>query len=222
MNTVDFICKFCSDNRKNANSLRNHERLCKLNPNKQTAKLDKAREALLIKVTCQYCFKEFTKGNIVRHSNACINNPIVRSAKEKTCPICSSFFYTESVTCSNSCANTHFRSGINNPNYNISSLRAYVRICFSFHKKECIVCKEANIVEVHHYDENHNNNSPENLIPLCPTHHQYFHSNYRYLVDKQIITYRDNFIKNIPPFEGNSYLGHAKAPPLLVGDTEVR
>ena len=30
-----YICKFCGNIRKNENSLRNHERLCKLNPNRQ-------------------------------------------------------------------------------------------------------------------------------------------------------------------------------------------
>jgi hypothetical protein len=30
-----YICKFCKQERKNNNSLRNHERLCKLNPEKQ-------------------------------------------------------------------------------------------------------------------------------------------------------------------------------------------
>lgn len=30
------MCKFCSNERKNKNSLVNHERLCKLNPNKQS------------------------------------------------------------------------------------------------------------------------------------------------------------------------------------------
>lgn len=194
MNTVEFICKFCSDKRKNANSLRNHERLCKQNPHKQTAKLDKAREALLAKVTCEYCSKEFTKGNITRHLNACIKNPLVIKAKEKVCPVCDSLFYTESVTCSHSCANTYFRSGINNPNHNPDGINAYIAICFSFHKKECVICSENNIVEVHHYDENHNNNSPENLIPLCPTHHQYYHSKYRYLVEPSIIDYRKDFL----------------------------
>lgn len=31
----DFICKFCGKVCKNANSLRNHERLCKENPKRQ-------------------------------------------------------------------------------------------------------------------------------------------------------------------------------------------
>jgi hypothetical protein len=190
---AEFICKFCNDIRINANSLRNHERLCKLNPNKQTANLDKARQALLEKVLCIYCSKSFTKGNFNKHINACPKNPIFLATKQKTCPICCKIFYTTATTCSNGCANTYFRSGINNPNYNPDSITAYIRICFSFHKKECIICGENNIVEVHHFDEDHTNNSPENLIPLCPTHHQYYHSKYRNLVEPKIIEYRQEF-----------------------------
>jgi hypothetical protein len=37
----DFICKFCGKTCKNANSLRNHERLCKLNPNHRGQNLTK-------------------------------------------------------------------------------------------------------------------------------------------------------------------------------------
>jgi len=200
---MKFICHFCNDERINANSLRNHERLCKLNPNRQTTKIAEARTLANMKVSCEFCNKQYAKTNIKKHISACMKNPEVLSRKEKICPVCSKLFYTTSTTCSNSCANTYFRSGINNPNYNSDSNNAYIRICFSYHKKECIICGEANIVEVHHFDEDHTNNSPENLIPLCPTHHQYFHSKYRSLVDKQINNYRDSFIKNIPP-EGNS------------------
>lgn len=35
MENITFICKFCGSKRKNGNSLRNHERLCKANPNRQ-------------------------------------------------------------------------------------------------------------------------------------------------------------------------------------------
>ena len=196
---TEFICKFCGDIRINANSLHNHERLCKLNPNKQTANLVNAKEALKEKVTCIYCNKPFVKGNITKHTNSCSKNPVVLLKKEKTCPVCSKVFYTSAVTCSNSCANTYFRSGINHPKYKEDSTTAYVAICFSFHKKECIICGEDKIVAVHHYDENHLNNNPDNLIPLCPTHHQYFHSKYRDLVELQIVTYRNNFIENTTP-----------------------
>ena len=62
----------------------------------------------------------------------------------------------------------------------------YRRICFSHHKKECIICGEDKVVAVHHYDENHNNNDLNNLIPLCPTHHLYVHSKYKVLVMEKI------------------------------------
>jgi hypothetical protein len=62
----------------------------------------------------------------------------------------------------------------------------YRTICFTHHKKECVVCGEDKIVSVHHYDENHNNNDPNNLVPLCPTHHQYVHSGYKDLVIDKI------------------------------------
>lgn len=40
----DYICKFCGKICKNANSLRNHERLCKSNPNQDVKSLQKLRE----------------------------------------------------------------------------------------------------------------------------------------------------------------------------------
>lgn len=196
---MKFICRFCNDERINVNSLRNHERLCKLNPNKQTAKIEQAREVANAKITCNFCNKQYSKANIKKHISACIKNPEVLEYKKKLCPVCKKAFYTESTTCSHGCANTYFRSGVDSPTFNFQSKNSYVTICFSFHKKECIICGEDKIVAVHHFDEDHSNNSPENLIPLCPTHHQYFHSKYRSLVDKQINNYRDSFIKNIPP-----------------------
>jgi len=122
----------------------------------------------------------------------------------KKCPVCEQEFETivnhrnEKTTCSYSCSNTFFRSGENNPNWgnygDNQERNGYRRIGFNFHKKECVVCGENKIVAIHHFDENHNNNSPENLIPLCPTHHQYVHSKYKDEVIEKIINYRDNFI----------------------------
>lgn len=87
-------------------------------------------------------------------------------------------FYTlignkkEKTTCSPACANTYFRSGENNPNFKGITYR---QVCFRYHNKECIICGEDLVVEVHHYDCNNKNNDPKNLIPLCPTHHKYIH-----------------------------------------------
>lgn len=65
----------------------------------------------------------------------------------------------------------------------------YVTICFLHHEKKCVICEESRIVTVHHLDENHENNNPANLISLCPTHHQYWHSRYRYLIEEAVFRY---------------------------------
>lgn len=46
---------------------------------------------------------------------------------------------------------------------------------------------------VHHYNENHNNNNIFNLIPLCPTHHVYIHSEFKYLIQNIVDNYIENF-----------------------------
>jgi hypothetical protein len=132
------------------------------------------------------------------------SKPLLYERVIKECPVCGKKFEDlvghprQKTTCSYSCSNTHFRSGENNPNYkeikDVRSSNKYRRICFEQHKPECIICGENKIVSVHHYDENHENNSIENLIPLCPTHHQYVHSRYKDEVIETINKYREEFI----------------------------
>ncbi len=110
----------------------------------------------------------------------------------KICPVCKNEFSTlkdskdEKYTCSYGCSNTYFRSGPKNGNW---KEEAYRTTCFHYHKKECVICKEKNIVEAHHLDEDSKNHSPENLIPLCPTHHQYWHSRFKSLVENKVLEY---------------------------------
>ena len=120
----------------------------------------------------------------------------------KICPVCGNNFEDKEnharskKTCSHSCSNTYFRSGINNPNHvkNIEkSEYSYRTICFFYHKKKCVVCDETKIVSVHHHDENHQNNDPSNLVPLCPTHHQYIHSRYKNEIIDIVNEYVYNF-----------------------------
>lgn len=121
----------------------------------------------------------------------------------KICPICGIEFTVSEAkkknktTCSHSCANTYFRSGKSNPNYkeddDLAGAVKYVRVCFRHHEKKCVCCDESNVVEVHHYDGNKTNNSPENLIPLCPTHHQYWHSKFKYLIEQKVHDYVETF-----------------------------
>ncbi len=131
---------------------------------------------------CLYCGKEYTLANINKHEKACSHNP----ANQKECPVCGKMHSKKSVTCSYSCSNKYFRTGENNGNWKQDSYRS---TCFLYHKRECVVCGESKIVEVHHMNEIKSDNRPENLIPLCPTHHQYFHSRYRDEVEPKIRKY---------------------------------
>ena len=42
--------------------------------------------------------------------------------------------------------------------------------------KECVICSFDKIVDLHHIDSNKSNNSPKNLIGLCPNHHRMIHN----------------------------------------------
>jgi hypothetical protein len=143
-----------------------------------------------IKQKCLFCDKETNKSNIVKHETYCYLNPKNLSY----CKVCNKPIknYKHSKgTCSYSCSNSYFKR-IKNPDERLH----YRTLCFRYHKKECVVCGENKIVEVHHYDGNHENNVKENLIPICPTHHQYFHSRYKneveYIIDEYINNWKLN------------------------------
>ena len=129
----------------------------------------------------------------------------------KTCPVCDNEFKaslgskSEKTTCSSGCANTHFRSGEDHPNWIKDrgaaakcNYKIYRIICFEHHKKECAVsfCTERIALDVHHMDEDHGNSSPENLIPLCRNHHFYWHSDRRSEIEEDIYEYVRLWKKN--------------------------
>lgn len=98
---------------------------------------------------------------------------------EKICPVCNSKFLEkkghkrEKITCSHSCSNTYFAHLRNKP----ENWKNYRTICFKYWKKECILCGFDKVVEVHHLDYNNKNNDKNNLVPVCPNHHQMIHTN---------------------------------------------
>lgn len=136
---------------------------------------------------CQYCDRLVWIAKLPKHESFCYLNPINIRYCECGKPIKN---WKNSVTCSYSCANKKFRTGENNGNWKQD---CYVTTCFLYHKKECVICGEQNIVEVHHLDENNKNNSPTNLVPLCPNHHKYWHSKFKYLVEQKILDYMKEF-----------------------------
>lgn len=133
----------------------------------------------------------------INHFKGKLKKNFKYNRETKNCPVCGVEFVSvignkklEKSTCSHSCSNTFFRSGYNNPNWKGN----YRSVLKNNHKMECVVCGEDKIVSAHHYDENHHNNDPSNLIPLCPTHHQYVHSRYKEEVIGKIEEYRKSFI----------------------------
>ena len=59
------------------------------------------------------------------------------------------------------------------------------------------MCDEDKIVAVHHMNEDHSDNRPENLVPLCPTHHAYWHSKWRYLIEDKVRAYQEHFFERM-------------------------
>lgn len=58
----------------------------------------------------------------------------------------------------------------------LKKFRKWVReLCFESYNKECFICQWNIVVDVHHMNENHDDNNIENLIPLCPNHHRMIH-----------------------------------------------
>ena len=140
------------------------------------------------KFTCQWCDKSFFESFRTRHEKACWSHP----ERIKYCPVCNKPTKMGSETCSKSCSNTYNRSGSSNPNWKNGGSN-YRNICFETHGKSCLICGESNIVEAHHIDHNRSNNDPMNLIPLCPTHHNYWHYGFKHLIEKQIKEYLKTF-----------------------------
>lgn len=189
-----FICCFCDDKRKTKKSLIAHETFCKNNPNRKTQNLESAWLRANTKVVCKFCENHFATNKIKKHQEKCKKNPKVIKNLSKNCPVCNKIFMTAAFTCSYACSNTYFRHGREGGIHYASDEvlienKRYRDLCFRYHDKKCIICNEKNIISVHHLNKNHNDNKPENLIPLCPTHHLYCHSRYYYLVESKIKDY---------------------------------
>ena len=126
-------------------------------------------------------------GPVLDHKKICerCEDEFVWTGREKT----NSF--EKAKYCSRSCSN-HRGSGLDWAELRNTELTQYKTICFAHHAKKCVVCDERNIIAVHHHNEDHYDNRPENLVPMCPTHHEYMHSSFRCLVEKIV----DEYVRN--------------------------
>jgi len=183
-------CKFCNRTNKNRKQQVQHQIRCKQNPERIVNVNNLMKNGVnvtTIKENCDYCNKLYSRSMIMRHKSFCYLNPL----NTKLCPICHVPIknYAQNVTCSYKCSNLLKPRG---SSQNEESL-TYRTICFRHHGKKCLICSEQNIVAAHHVNENHEDNRPENLVPLCPTHHQYIHSRFRDQIQSRIDTYLINF-----------------------------
>lgn len=150
------------------------------------------RLASLQKVPCSHCGNHKTRPNIRRHEAKCHLNLEFMNSIKKCCLVCSKDFYSSAVTCSYACSNRQFGTSRKKKNRIIS----YKEIALKHHEHRCIICGEDKIISIHHVNEIHEDNLPENLVVLCPTHHQYYHSRYRLEVEPKIIQYVKAFISS--------------------------
>ena len=76
--------------------------------------------------------------------------------------------------CSIQCGNLH-KNSIRRESGEWDKTSNYRKLAFSTKNHECAICgydEEKRILEVHHIDENRDNNSEDNLIILCPNCHR--------------------------------------------------
>ena len=99
--------------------------------------------------------------------------------------------YENSRFCSRSCANNR-QSWWNTDNNKFRS-NSYRSIAERHHEIKCVICGFDKVVAIHHIDENKKNNSPDNLIPLCPNHHEMYHSKWKHEVEPFIKEWQSQF-----------------------------
>lgn len=116
--------------------------------------------------------------------------PLKNISEEKICPVCGKRFkrkrfgkrledytrFQNRVYCSKSCS-AHRR--MNDQNRNRKCFHSLARK----HLEEyCAICGSTERLQVHHWDKNIRNNSPENLETLCATCHMKLHWRLRRLL----------------------------------------
>lgn len=74
----------------------------------------------------------------------------------------------------------------------------YRSLAFRIYAHECAICgynddNDISLLDVHHIDENRDNNDPDNLIVLCPNCHRKLTSQKYILVDRQTIIKKDKY-----------------------------
>lgn len=83
-----------------------------------------------------------------------------------------------------------FKALIPRPSVNSNGFSSYRKQALRYYPNECAICgysEEVDILEVHHIDENRQNNNLENLIILCPNCHKKLTLHKYKLIDRKYL-----------------------------------
>ena len=131
--------------------------------------------------------------------------PRPKKYEDKTCPVCKKIFTINinnskelnKTTCSIGCSNTFFRSGTFAGNFRHGLSPDVYRIIAKKACEEsnipfaCVVCGFSDIIDIHHADGDKENNTKDNLIPLCANHHKLWHRDMPDSIMEKIVEYQD-------------------------------
>lgn len=127
--------------------------------------------------------RDFLDFNKIEYNSFFIKNKEAH-LEDRECPVCNKTFTvsktnskeSKKVTCSYSCSNTYFRSGVNNPNWKYGG--SYRERAIKEYGCSCQLCGFSNplAIVVHHIDMDRKNNELENLIVLCANCHLIVHN----------------------------------------------
>lgn len=173
-------CKHCNNNfNLSVGKFANHVRWCDKNPKVEEYRLKNSERAIALG---NVRFGEYSKFEVT-----CKNCNIKFLVKERQNLFPSKIEYF----CTRKCANATGGKA-KSAKYHSDEDAHYATVAWRHHVKECVICGENLVVAVHHFDENHDNNDPKNLVPLCPTHHTYIHSRHKYLIEDKVNEYVKN------------------------------
>lgn len=154
----------------------NHSRWCDENPK---AKLFKENNAERAKIAADNKF-----GELITFRVTCSTCSTKFEVEERENLFPSKQHYYCSRSCSNSVGGTAKAL-----KYHPDEIAHYKAVLLRYHKHKCLVCGFDKIIDAHHVDENHDNNDPKNLVPICSNHHRMFHSRFRSEIEPKITEY---------------------------------
>lgn len=134
------------------------------------------------------------------YKHRCPNCGTNKSGKYVKCSYCGKLLYrsksqleksqTGYYYCNRTCGNLH-KNILRAQNGDWDNTSNYRLKAFSIYPHVCAVCgwnEDERILEVHHRDENRNNNKLENLCILCPTCHRKITLGYYTLSNENILS----------------------------------